>query len=45
MIVMEYVVCGSLAQFVKSRSRLVGAEEKLKLYKKFSLDIAEVGTE
>ncbi|XP_067941685.1 tyrosine-protein kinase JAK2-like isoform X2 [Watersipora subatra] len=41
MIVMEYVRCGSLSQFVKNDGKRIPSEEREQLYKRFCLDIAE----
>lgn len=42
MIVMEYVRYGSLSMFVKDKGKRIPPDERLQLYKQFSLDIAEV---
>ena len=42
LIVMEYVRYGSLSQFVNKQYKTLGTEQRLHLFKKFALDIAEV---
>lgn len=39
---MEYVRFGSLSQFVNKQYKTLGTEQRLQLFKKFALDIAEV---
>lgn len=39
---MEYVKCGSLSVFVRDKGKRISLDERLQLYKKFALDIAEV---
>ena len=42
LIVMEYIRCGSLSVFVRNKGKRIPLDERLQLYKKFSLNIAEV---
>lgn len=39
---MEYVKCGSLSVFVRDKGKRISLDERLQLYRKFALDIAEV---
>lgn len=42
LIVMEYVRYGSLSVFVQNKGKRISLDERLQLYKKFALDMAEV---